>query len=279
MSKTSNTNILPTKKFDISDCGRRSVGISPVSTEKIYNWNSDKNSPFKDLNLHRIYMPLSGEACVHTISGDLILKPKHIYFVPANTIIATSCNTLFDHFYIHFTSYESQFDNFLMFNTYLQEVPCDSTTLELFNTIQQNFINDQLYSNLATQGAFMLILSKFFAETTANLAYIKYYNILEYINENLKSKITLNQLAKMANLECAYFSSQFSKTFSISPIQYVNRQRIALAQTLLPNKFLTIKEVSSMCGFENPFYFSKLFKEKTGVSPKKFKESFSKNEK
>lgn len=62
----------------------------------------------------------------------------------------------------------------------------------------------------------------------------------------------------------------FHQAYQCSPVQYIIRERIALSQNLLRNGDIPISEVSYLCGFGSPSYFSRLFKKETGVAPSDF---------
>ena len=59
-----------------------------------------------------------------------------------------------------------------------------------------------------------------------------------------------------------------------SAIDYIIHLRIETAKNLLKKTTYTINEISSKVGFKNPLYFSRKFKEKTGVSPSEYKKQF-----
>ena len=249
--------------FDVVNCNHQNV-------DGVF-WTSNKNHPFKDLNHHRIYYTTNGQAKIQTTSREIILKPGYMYLIPAETIVSTSCDTFFDHFFIHFTTHNSEFNLFLSINNFSHEYKITEDLIPFFHAVRENFYQTNPSSILVTQGAFRLILSKFFINVTINQSFMRFYKVLQYVHDNLAQKISLQDLANIVNLDAAYFSSQFCKDFGLPPSQYICKKRIALAQTLLGQK-MPVKEVSFLCGFENQFYFSKFFKKHVGISPKNYKE-------
>lgn len=68
------------------------------------------------------------------------------------------------------------------------------------------------------------------------------------------------------------FFRWFREQFGITPVDYINKERIKLAKQLLAQKNSTITEVSYQCGFADVNYFVRLFKKTEGVTPGAYKE-------
>jgi len=73
--------------------------------------------------------------------------------------------------------------------------------------------------------------------------------------------------AKITNLSVCRFIRKFKETMNISPIKYIEKIRMDKSKELLTNTDLTIYEISEVVGYNDPFYFSKVFKRNTGLSP------------
>ncbi|CAN5780758.1 hypothetical protein BH09VER1_BH09VER1_17710 [soil metagenome] len=80
---------------------------------------------------------------------------------------------------------------------------------------------------------------------------------------------TLGDLAKIAGLSPPYFCSQFKKTFGVSPMESLIHHRLHHAAHLLTNWNLNISEISAQVGYQDLFHFSKMFRKKFGMSPRK----------
>lgn len=96
---------------------------------------------------------------------------------------------------------------------------------------------------------------------------------IQIINENYKSQIQLSSLASEIGISEAYLSRLFSEYIHKSFIDYLTELRISKAQELLLSKKISIKEVSFEVGYQDPNYFSKIFKKIMGCSPKDFGDS------
>jgi AraC-like DNA-binding protein len=92
-----------------------------------------------------------------------------------------------------------------------------------------------------------------------------------YLRENLNKNVNIEELAHELNVGYSYFRQMFRKYTGISPIQYHLSLRIQKAKDLLVSTDQSIKEIAIDLGFESYFYFSRIFKDKTGKSPLEFR--------
>jgi two-component system response regulator YesN len=91
-----------------------------------------------------------------------------------------------------------------------------------------------------------------------------------YIIENLSKQISLQEAANILNMSSGYLSTIFKQTTGVSFIDYVTEARIDEAKRLLKESNLKIYQIAQMTGYENAYYFSKVFKKITGMTPKEF---------
>lgn len=91
--------------------------------------------------------------------------------------------------------------------------------------------------------------------------------VLHYIHEHLTEKIAVDKLSRKAYLSRNMFFKWFKEQFGITPLEYVNRERIKLAKQLLADPRLTITAISLQCGFADVNYFVRLFKKQEGITP------------
>ncbi len=92
-----------------------------------------------------------------------------------------------------------------------------------------------------------------------------------YFRENLNTNVNIEQLATELNVGYSYFRQMFRKYTGISPTQYHLSLRIQKAKDLLIMTDQSFKEIAIDLGFESYFYFSRIFKDKTGKSPMEFR--------
>ncbi|WP_026935358.1 AraC family transcriptional regulator [Christiangramia echinicola] len=91
--------------------------------------------------------------------------------------------------------------------------------------------------------------------------------IVEYIRKNLHNPLAVKNLSKKACMSESNFYRVFKNELGISPIDFINNERIKLAVSLLQNPNKSIKEVYQECGFESRSYFNRVFKSRKRMAP------------
>lgn len=94
--------------------------------------------------------------------------------------------------------------------------------------------------------------------------------ILTYMNANYQKPITLAELAEKAGYSKSRFSHLFSEITGTTPKQYLNNVRLQVSCELLSTG-LTVAEIADRCGFNDPLYYSRIFKKKYGLSPTEYR--------
>ena len=92
----------------------------------------------------------------------------------------------------------------------------------------------------------------------------------EYIINHYEEPITVEGLAAYASVSHSSLYRRFVKRFQISPKRFLLEYRIERACALLTDTNCSIQEISTSVGFEDPFYFSRAFKDVKGVSPRQY---------
>lgn len=94
---------------------------------------------------------------------------------------------------------------------------------------------------------------------------------MEYIHEHFTEDVQIDSLAAFEYLSPNNFRIMFKKHTGMSPNDYIIMQRIHAACSMLSQTNLQIKEIASSVGYSDQYYFSRLFKKKTGTSPLKYR--------
>lgn len=92
-------------------------------------------------------------------------------------------------------------------------------------------------------------------------------DVLDHINYNISQPLTLNDLAKIACVSPAYFSSIFKRYYGIALFEYIAQKRVEYARSLLRTSSYSITEIAQICGFNNSTSFNKTFQRIMGCTP------------
>ncbi len=98
--------------------------------------------------------------------------------------------------------------------------------------------------------------------------------VKEHLDAHYAETLTLAALARRAGLSTPHFSREFRRCFRTSPIDYLIRLRMQKAQYLLMDEHRNVTEVAAQVGYDNLFYFSRLFKRHFGHSPRELRRSW-----
>ena len=101
--------------------------------------------------------------------------------------------------------------------------------------------------------------------------------VIKYIKDNLTNKdINVDVLAKKAHMSTSHFHKQFKNTFGISPIDYINSEKIKFSKKLIKDsKDFRMSEIAFKSGFNNTSYFNRQFKKMELMTPQQFKKSIA----
>ncbi len=103
----------------------------------------------------------------------------------------------------------------------------------------------------------------------------EFEELIRYMLENLHKTLTLNQIAKKAGMSKDHFTKVFSKRYGYTPVDYFIRMKMQKACELLVTTGHTIYQIAGGLGYNDCYYFSRLFKKKTGISPGQFRRKYS----
>lgn len=97
-----------------------------------------------------------------------------------------------------------------------------------------------------------------------------------YIDSHITENISISKLAKISKLSEIYFARIFKQRYDITPHQYILKNKLRLAKTLLRSTNKSIEEISDMLSLSNPVHLNKIFKKYVGITPSQYrKENFN----
>ncbi len=101
--------------------------------------------------------------------------------------------------------------------------------------------------------------------------------IIFAVDMDLARPLTLGYFAEMLNVNSSYLSGLFRKETGLSLTEYVTARRVLRAADLLLTSQLPIKTIAEQVGISDVHYFSRVFKKKTGQTPRQYRERHAGN--
>ncbi len=116
------------------------------------------------------------------------------------------------------------------------------------------------------------LLSHILFENAIEVDYDKFINAAtDYIDKNLHRQITVEELCRELYISKNLLYRKFRDFFNCTVNEYVTSKRLERAKLLLQTAPDSSRKIAEACGFDNYTYFSRLFKRKTGMSPREYR--------
>ena len=98
--------------------------------------------------------------------------------------------------------------------------------------------------------------------------------VIAYLDSHYTEEINLQELATAFKVSTFYLAHIFKDCFGYSPMQYILRRRIGEAQSLLISTDLSVTEIASRVGYDNPSHFNRQFSKYVGLPPRRYKMNY-----
>lgn len=228
-------------------------------------------------SFNRLYYILEGEGRVEVDGVAYEPQPGQLVLLPCHTIqsYSTVSDRTFRKYWCHFTARIGSRDLMEMRRfPVCVDVPEPLEAEGWFRRIVEGMSDPSPAALLRTQAALLQLLSLFMNSsqeqpTGLPTAARKMSLALQYIEQHLDEKITIDRLAALVHYHPNYFIRAFHSVLGCSPIQYMNRLRMERARKLLATD-QSIGSIARAVGIEQ-HNFSAMFKSCTGFSPRDFR--------
>ena len=99
---------------------------------------------------------------------------------------------------------------------------------------------------------------------------VRIQKMLSYIYEHYKETITLEDIAKAADISRSEAGRCFKRYMNCSPMDALIQYRLQVSHRLLSDTTLSLEEISDLCGFHSANYFSRRFRKEYGYAPSQY---------
>ena len=96
---------------------------------------------------------------------------------------------------------------------------------------------------------------------------------IQFMREHVEETLSLDELADYSNLSVTYFCRLFKTRMKQTPVDYFIRLKIQCASQCLAFTDMAIRDVGQQFGYDDPYYFSRVFKRVMGMSPKSYRKT------
>lgn len=100
----------------------------------------------------------------------------------------------------------------------------------------------------------------------------KISDAINFITAHYNTDISIRELSDACSISQSHFMSLFKKQTGMAPHAYQQTLRLKNAMTLLASTKLSIADICTICGYQDPLYFSRVFHKHTGFSPRDYRE-------
>lgn len=233
---------------------------------------------------HILIYCLEGSGIIEIFDQKLELVSNSYYIIPPDTAHGYSAvkKNPWSIYWMHFKGRQSNF----IYQKFcdrrapkIVQIPLIERRIALFenyiNVLEEGYSSDNIeYVNLSLWELFCsFIYSNYFAGIGKNrLSLID--SSIKFMRENLDKVISVKELAEQFNYSSSHFVRLFKNKTGYSPIHYFNHLKIQKACQFLSFTDLSVKEISFELGFDDPLYFSRLFKKSMYMSPLKYRNKY-----
>ncbi len=98
--------------------------------------------------------------------------------------------------------------------------------------------------------------------------------VVQMIRSHYPRSLSIEELAAVHSSSVSYLCRAFKAAYDTTPIDFLNRYRISVAQSLLLDSSRSIQEIAELTGYAHANYFCTAFRRQTGCSPTRFRERF-----
>lgn len=225
-----------------------------------------KTYPLHSHNDFEIMFYVEGSGVLHTPKKDYPFSPGTAIIVPPYTDHGSVSENGFKNICVR-----GNFGHLLMFEApkTVHDNP-EGEGKELANIIYRNRFGNKDFLNAIAEAYIHFLLQNTVYETASLKAVNK---LCRHIAENaFDSSFDLTEILIKSGYAEDYIRMCFTKQIGMPPVKFLNKVRIDRAASLLNiyKDEIPLSQIAEMCGFQDYAYFSKKFKQITGVSPKNY---------
>lgn len=224
----------------------------------------------------------AGRGWLETGGRRMELAPETAVFLPRGVphTYGTDEKSPYSQYWIHFTGRQAE-EFFTALQVSVQRpllhLPCTAEILSAFELIYGYMAAVHTPANLLAAGTALarflglVQLCRFEVEQREHSREVGVEETIVFMRDSLHRRITLRELANLARRSVSGYEESFRKRTGCSPIAYFNRMKMQEACRQLVESDRLVKDTAADLGYADPYHFSRLFKQHTGLSPERYR--------
>jgi AraC family transcriptional regulator, arabinose operon regulatory protein len=223
-----------------------------------------------------------GDGIIQSDNGQTPISNDQFYIIPpGNSLKIYSLLDSVSHFFVACFSGEKTKSMVNEFSVVKNLIPSVNNMVanremlfdEIFNNLSRGFHDENLeyinycFGHLLATFIYAHRTSDDFPDDSNPVV----RHAIDFMGKNLNKKLTLLQISQKVGYSPTYFTMLFSRETGYAPLSYFSHLKILKACESLDFSNLKIKEISFGLGYSDPYYFSKDFSKKMGLSPRQYR--------
>lgn len=231
---------------------------------------------------HILLYCINGKGNVFLKDKEYELRPNTYLIIPKNIPhhYKSSITDPWSIYWVHFAGSIGDviFERYNTNNSVVGAVPFNEKRIETFDLIfdlLENRLDEK--SQEIVNIKLLDFLGSFIYLNEIDPAYHQIEPIdqsISFMKKNLNISLSAEELAKQQNLSPTHYARLFKAKTGSSPLQYFNQLKVQKSCQYLYFSDYSVKEICNELGFDDPFYFSRLFKKFMGISPSHYKNTY-----
>lgn len=227
---------------------------------------------------------ISGEGWFELNGVKQKVVPDHFFILPKGHAHAYGCNSKnpWTIYWLHFDGEKAGFFSDGL-NKPMAVTPQKDSRIEerlnlfeeIFATLKNGYSKNNLDYSIVSLFHFLGSF-KFLGEYRDSLSINKESRditdlAIHFMRENIHKSLTLKEVSDFVGFSVSHFSSTFQKKTGFSPLNYLTQLKVQEASQLLDFTDMKINQIALKLGFDDPFYFSRIFSKTMGKSPSEYR--------
>lgn len=225
-----------------------------------------------------------GEGWLKINGQRLRILPNQYFMLSKNTAhsYGADIENPWSIYWMHFngTAVPSLFTRYSLNSIRAVPIPYNNILIkqfdQIFTILKSNYIEPQMeHANILGLNFISFFIYYNYSQlTTSNEQGSLIDMIIDFLDKNIDKPLKSEEITNEFNYSPSYVFTIFKKRTGYSLIHFFNLKKVQKACEYIKYSDLNIKEISNKVGFQDPLYFSRLFKKHMGVSPRSYRERF-----